>query len=102
MIEIQKIIKDKNNNLSHSKSEINYIVNGYLSNQISDKLMTDWLKAVIKFNMNFKETVSYTNAIINSGSRLNFPDIEGYVLDKHSTGGIGDKVSLILGPILAA
>ena len=102
MIEIQKIINDKNKNLSHSKSEINYVVKSYLSNKISHNDMTDWLKAVFKYNMNFEETVSYTDAIINSGSRLNFSNLDGYVLDKHSTGGIGDKVSLILGPILAA
>ena len=102
MIAIQKIINDKNKNLSHSKSEINYVVKSYLSNKISHNAMTDWLKAVFKYNMNFEETVSYTDAIINSGSRLNFSNLDGYVLDKHSTGGIGDKVSLILGPILAA
>ena len=102
MLQIQKLINDKNNNVSHSKSEINYIVNAYLSNEISDRSMTEWLKAVIKSNMNFEETVSYTDAIINSGSYLNFNELDGYIIDKHSTGGIGDKVSLILGPILAA
>ena len=66
MLQIQKSINDKNNNVSHSKSEINYIVNAYLSNEISDRSMTEWLKAVIKSNMNFEETVSYTDAIINS------------------------------------
>lgn len=102
MFQIQKLINNKNNNISHSKSEINYIVNAYLSKEVCDISMTDWLKAVIKSNMNFEETVSYTNAIINSGSKLNFNHLDGYIVDKHSTGGIGDKVSLILGPILAA
>ena len=64
--------------------------------------MTKWLKAVYVNGMNIEETVSYTKSIINSGKKINFTNLDGYIIDKHSTGGVGDKVSLILGPILVA
>jgi len=64
--------------------------------------MTEWLKAVCLNGMDFQETISYTNAIINSGKKIEFKNKKGFIIDKHSTGGVGDKVSLILGPILAA
>ena len=64
--------------------------------------MTEWLKAVCLNGMNLKETVNYTSAMINSGKTVNFKNMDGFIIDKHSTGGVGDKVSLILGPILAA
>jgi len=102
MSDISTLIKDKNNFKNHSNDEINFIINAYLKNNISDHDMTKWLKAVYSNNMNIDETVYYTNAIINSGEKLNFNHLDGYVVDKHSTGGIGDKVSMILGPILTA
>ena len=64
--------------------------------------MTLWLNAIFDNSMNIDETVSYTSSIIKSGKKITFNNLDGYVIDKHSTGGIGDKVSLILGPILAA
>ena len=64
--------------------------------------MTHWLKAVYNNSMDINETVYYTDAIINSGKKIIFNDLDGYIIDKHSTGGVGDKVSMILGPILAA
>ena len=72
MLEIQKIINDKNKNLSHSKSEINYVVKSYLSNKISHNAMTDWLKAVFNHGMDINETIAYTSSIINSGKKIAF------------------------------
>jgi thymidine phosphorylase len=97
-----ELIKEKKINKSHSKEEIDYIVNSYTSGKIQDDMMAKWLKAICENSMNFDETVNYTNSIINSGKRVLFDDCDGYVIDKHSTGGVGDKISLILGPILAA
>ena len=102
MFSIKSLIKDKNNNKHHSSKEIEYIVNSFLKDKISKNEMTGWLKAVFKNGMCIDETISYTNHIINSGHKIKFNNINRYVIDKHSTGGIGDKVSLILGPILAA
>ena len=63
--------------------------------------MTEWVRAIYDHGMEFEETLDYTNAIINSGQKIDFKK-DGIYIDKHSTGGVGDKVSLILGPILAA
>ncbi|MBI45400.1 MAG: thymidine phosphorylase [Candidatus Marinimicrobia bacterium] len=97
-----ELIKEKKINKSHSKEEIDYIVNSYTLGETQDDMMAKWLKAICENSMNFDETVNYTNSIINSGKRVLFDDCDGYVIDKHSTGGVGDKISLILGPILAA
>ena len=98
---INKLIEDKSNSLPHTFSEIKHIVDiSHNSNHFDDKIIL-WLKSVYKNGMNRSETINYTDAIISSGDKLNF-DLNGYIIDKHSTGGVGDKVSLILGPILAA
>lgn len=102
MFNINTLVKDKVNNKEHSASEIDYIVNSYLNNKISNQDMTYWLKAIFNCGMNLKETISYTSSIINSGKKITFNNLDGYIVDKHSTGGVGDKVSMILGPILAA
>ena len=102
MHDIHSLIKDKQKQKHHSNKEIEYIVNSFLKNKISEDEMTGWLKAVFNNGMDIDETASYTNHIINSGYKIKFDNIEGYIVDKHSTGGVGDKVSLILGPILAA
>ena len=102
MFDINTLIKNKINSKKHSNAEINFIINSYLKDNISDQDMTQWLKAVYNNNMNINETVYYTDSIINSGQKINFNTLDGYIIDKHSTGGVGDKVSMILGPILAA
>jgi len=102
MLDINKLIQNKLSNTSHSKQDIEYIVEAYTRDNISNKQMTEWLKAVCLNGMNLKETVNYTTAMINSGKTVNFKNMDGLVIDKHSTGGVGDKISLILGPILAA
>ena len=102
MSDIQKLINNKKNNKFHRSKEINFIVKSYLNNKINSDDMTLWLNAIFDNSMNIDETVSYTSSIIKSGKKITFNNLDGYVIDKHSTGGIGDKVSLILGPILAA
>ena len=99
---LNNLIAYKNRYGIHSKNDIKFIINSYLNNSISDELMEQWLLAVCNKGMNFEETYLYTNEIINSGKRVIFKNKKGYFIDKHSTGGVGDKVSLILGPILAA
>ena len=102
MNNFHSLVQDKNNSQTHTNDQISFIVNSYLQNKISDIEMTKWLKAVYENGMNINETVFYTNSIIQSGQKIVFDNIDGFIIDKHSTGGVGDKVSLILGPILAA
>ena len=83
-------------------TQIDFMVNSYLANKISDKEMTVWLTDIFNNGMNITETYLYTQAIIDSGAKITFNNLDGFIIDKHSTGGVGDKVSLILGPILAA
>ena len=102
MFDIDRLIKNKENGLHHTSDEIKKIVKASHQNNYLDKKITLWLKSVFKNGMNRIETVHYTNEIIKSGEQLDFKFLDGVVIDKHSTGGVGDKVSLILGPILAA
>ena len=102
MLNINDLINNKLSSKFHTEEEIDYIVQSYLNNKFSDDKMTEWLKAVFNNNMNIEETAFYTKSIINSGEKIKFNSLNGYIIDKHSTGGIGDKVSLVLGPILAA
>ena len=102
MYSIQKLISKKNKGEAFTKSEIDFIVAGYTIGKISDKDMAGWLQSVFDFGMNTKETRSYTHSMLNSGERIDFSYLDGFVIDKHSTGGVGDKVSIVLGPILAA
>ena len=96
------LIKNKQNSLKHDKKEIESIVNNYTKGLTPDYQMAAWLMAVYLNGMDIEETKNYTKAIINSGEKITFNNSEKPILDKHSTGGVGDKVSLILGPILAA
>ncbi|MAZ68045.1 MAG: thymidine phosphorylase [Candidatus Marinimicrobia bacterium] len=102
MIDFLELIKYKKNNKFYNSKEISFIVQSYLNDQIDDHSMTLWLKEIFKYGMNIDETALYTESIINSGKKVEFDSLDGYVIDKHSTGGVGDKVSLILGPILVA
>ncbi|MBC8311793.1 MAG: thymidine phosphorylase [Candidatus Marinimicrobia bacterium] len=82
--------------------EITALVTDYTTGKVTGSEMTIWLQAVMKNGLNHSETAAYTDAILNSGKQLDFSHLPGFVVDKHSTGGVGDKVSFILGPILAA
>ena len=97
-----KLIESKESSNFHTKEEIDFIINSYILDEADDDSMYKWIKAVYDNGMSDKEVFSYTDAIINSGKTVKFNNPKGYIIDKHSTGGIGDKVSLILGPILAA
>ena len=102
MVSLETIVHQKQSGGILSNTNIQYIVNGYTSGVISDDEMTTWLNAVFQNGMSHEETLDYTRAMVNSGVTLDFSHLPGYVLDKHSTGGVGDKVSLVLGPLLAS
>ena len=95
-------IKAKQNQSILSSKEIDFLVNSYSNNQITNEIMTEFLKAVKENGMNMDETISLTKTMIDSGEKMDFSHLNSYVADKHSTGGVGDKVSLILGPLMAS
>lgn len=85
-----------------SCDEINYIVDNYTKGSLPDYQMAAFLMAVYFQGMNYQETTNLTLAMADSGDRLDLSGIKGRIIDKHSTGGVGDKTTLIVAPILAA
>ena len=84
------------------QTEMASFINAYVDEKIGDDEMTPLLKAVHAHGMTDEETIILTDIMLNSGDRLVFSNMDAYVADKHSTGGVGDKVSMVLGPIMAA
>jgi len=95
------LIEKKKNGLSLSKEEIGYIVNGYVNGDIPDYQISAFLMAVYFKGMNMEETANMTMAFVNSGECINLSQIEGIKVDKHSSGGVGDKLSLVIIPLVA-
>lgn len=95
------LIQKKKEGLEHSKDEINFLVENYTKGIIEDYQMSAWLMAVCFKGLTDKETAYLTEAFVNSGDILDFSEISNCIADKHSTGGVGDKVTLVLIPILA-
>ncbi|RCX19309.1 thymidine phosphorylase [Anaerobacterium chartisolvens] len=95
------LINKKKNGEFLSGEEINYIVRGYTEGQIPDYQMSAFLMAVCLKGMNREEISSLTSAFVDSGERVDLSQIEGVKVDKHSSGGVGDKVSIALIPICA-
>src|SRR5688572_18057229 len=85
-----------------SAEEISYLVEGYTQGTLPDYQMSAFLMATVFKGMSDGEVSSLTNAIISSGEKLDLSDIPGVKVDKHSTGGVGDKTSLIAAPLAAA
>ena len=84
------------------QTEMASFINAYVDEKIGDDEMTPFLKAVHAHGMTDEETIILTDIMLNSGDRLVFSNMDAYVADKHSTGGVGDKISMVLGPIMAA
>ena len=100
----QEIIRKKRDKHSLSKEEITFFVQGLTDGSFSDPQIASMSMAIFSNGMSAEETVWMTNAMTQSGDTLNWQDVldSDLVCDKHSTGGVGDKVSLALAPILAA
>lgn len=96
------VIEKKKRGKILSKEEIEYVVEGYTNGSISDYQMSAFLMAVWFQGMNKEETYQLTMAMMRSGDVLDLSNINGVKVDKHSTGGVGDKTTLILGPIVAS
>lgn len=97
-----EIIKLKRNGFPLSEEQIKTFIIGYSDGQIPDYQMSALLMAIYFKGMTKEETLFLTKAMLHSGMVLEFPKIPQFKVDKHSTGGVGDKTSMILGPIVAA
>jgi len=85
-----------------TKEEIDFIIEGYTKKEIPDYQMSAFLMAVYFQGMTKEEATNLALAMANSGDVFNLDSINGVKVDKHSTGGVGDKVSIVLGPLMAA
>ena len=102
MIDFTDIIDKKKNKKELTKEEIFYAVNSYTNGDIPDYQMSALLMAILLNGMTNDEVYYLTEVMMQSGDILDLSRFNGMVVDKHSTGGIGDKTTIILGPILAA
>lgn len=96
--EIEKFYKGE----EYSKEILKSFVLGYTKGEVSDELMTEFLKSVFDKSLSIEKTAELTEIMMNSGDIIDLSDIPGIKVDKHSTGGVGDKVSLIVAPIVAS
>ncbi|NLY20605.1 MAG: pyrimidine-nucleoside phosphorylase [Tissierellia bacterium] len=96
------IIEKKRDFHKLSKEEIEYVVNGYVDGSIPDYQVAAFLMAVFLNKFDIDETFYLTDAFIDSGHTIDLSEIKGIKVDKHSTGGVGDKTTLVLGPMVAA
>lgn len=95
------IIHKKRDGLELSKAEIEWFINGYVKGEIPDYQVSALCMAIYFKGMTIEETTALTFAIRDSGDKLKFNNINGLRVDKHSTGGVGDKTSLVVTPIVA-
>ncbi len=97
-----ELLMKKRNGSALTTAEINYIIEAYTAGQIPDYQMSAFLMAVFFNEMNIDERTALTNAMMQSEDVLDLSDIPGIKVDKHSTGGVGDKTSLPLASMVAA
>lgn len=96
------LIEKKKKGFEHTKEEIDFIVSSVTKDTVPDYQISAWLMAVYFQGMTEAETAYFTDAIIKSGEVIDLSSIGSSIADKHSTGGVGDKITIILIPLLAS
>ncbi len=99
---VTDLIRRKRDGAELQLNEIEFLVNGYTRDEIPDYQMSAWLMAVLLRGMTRAELAALTETMLHSGQVLDFSELPASKADKHSTGGVGDKTSLIIAPIVAA
>lgn len=98
---VDLIIKKKNG-LSLTKEEISFLIKGYVNGEIPDYQISSLLMAICFRGLDKDEQAFLTSAMLHSGEEIDLSQINGICVDKHSTGGVGDKTTLVIGPIVAS
>ena len=99
---IYDLITAKKNGREHTREELEFIVNGFVDGSVPDYQMSAWMMAVCLKGMTDQETAILTDVMAHSGDMVDLSPIQGIKVDKHSTGGVGDKTTLVITPIVAA
>lgn len=102
MYRMYDMIMKKRSGAEHTADEIRFIVKGFTKGEIPDYQMSAWLMCVYYKGMTHDETCALTHAMAQTGDQLSLAAIHGVKVDKHSTGGVGDKTTFIVAPILAS
>ena len=96
------IIIKKKQGLPLTNEEIHFVIDGYVHDQIPDYQISALLMAICFNGLNHEEQVALTKEMLESGEQIDLSSIKGICVDKHSTGGVGDKTTLVVGPVLAS
>ncbi|MCL6573302.1 MAG: pyrimidine-nucleoside phosphorylase, partial [Bacillus sp. (in: Bacteria)] len=96
------IIEKKRNGLELAKEEIQFLITGFTNESIPDYQMSAFSMAVFFQGMTKEERVYLTEAMVQSGDKIDLSGIKGIKVDKHSTGGVGDTTTLVLAPLVAS
>jgi pyrimidine-nucleoside phosphorylase len=97
-----EFLRDKREGREHAPAELKAFIDAFVAGEVADYQASAWLMAAFLNGLSRKETLALTEAMLHSGDVLTLPSVERARVDKHSTGGVGDKISLCLAPLVAA